>query len=703
MLGHPTFFSTPIDYLKGVGPQKADILKKELQIFTYGQLLRHFPFRYIDKSKFHNIAQVIDETNYYQIKGKVTAMQLVGKSKAKRLVCDFTDGKNYTELVFFQNAQRIAQNMKIGMEYIIYSKPNFFNGILSFVHPDMELSIEDNTKPTLIFTPVYYTTDKLRQRYLDSKGIAKLTKQVINLLKQEYIEEFLPSYILEQKTIMPRFEAIKAIHFPENMEQAERAKHRWKLEELFWIQLHLGLSRTKRNKVLQGFIFEKIDNYFTDFYNNYIPFTLTNAQKKVMKEIRRDVLSGKQMNRLLQGDVGSGKTIVAVMTCLMAIDNGFQAAVMAPTEILAQQHFESFTSLLSSLNVKVKLLTGSHNLSQKKQLLMLLLDGEIDILIGTHALIEKNVVFKNLGIAIIDEQHRFGVAQRMQLWGKNNTPPHILVMTATPIPRTLAMTLWGDLDNSIIDELPPGRKPIITFHYYENKRIALFQFLKKEIQVGRQVYIVYPMIDESEKSDMKDLNEGYEAIIRDFPKDLYTVSVVHGRMKQRDKDFEMKRFKEGITQILLSTTVIEVGVNIPNASIMVIENAERFGLSQLHQLRGRVGRGAEQSYCILMTKYELGADARDRMQIMCQSNDGFVIAEADLRLRGPGNMQGKEQSGVNFLKIADLKTDGQIIIEARQIAQYILGKDADLSMPEHQQLKLKLEKKIKNNNWARIS
>lgn len=698
-----SFFDTPIEYLKGIGPTKADVINKELGIFTFGDFIRHYPFRYIDKTQFYSIADVNIELPYIQFRAKVTSKQVIGERRGKRLVATVEDETGTMELVWFQGIKWIEKSLIVGQEYVVFGKPNAYGMRINIVHPEMELSKDFKIENATSLQPVYSSTEKLKTFFLDSKGIMKLQKQLMMQAEQE-IHEFLPQNILDKYKMMPRDEAMKEVHFPTNPKQLQRAQARLKFEELFLIQIKLLQANKGRKLNTKGFIFSKVGEMFNHFYSNQLPFELTDAQKRVVKEIRADTNTGYQMNRLLQGDVGSGKTIVALLTMLLAIDNGFQACLMAPTEILAQQHFAGLSDLLKGMNINIKILTGSSKTKERRELLEQLEAGEINILLGTHALIEDPVVFKNLGMVIIDEQHRFGVEQRSKLWKKNVQPPHVLVMTATPIPRTLAMTLYGDLDTSVIDELPKGRKPIETIHQFESHRLKLFGFLEKEIAKGRQVYIVYPLIKESEKLDLLHLEAGYENIVKTFPMPKYRVSIVHGKMKPKDKDFEMQRFVKGETQLMVATTVIEVGVNVPNASVMVIENSERFGLSQLHQLRGRVGRGAEQSYCILMTGNKLSSDARTRISTMVKTNNGFEIAEIDLQLRGPGDLQGTQQSGVLDLHIADLAKDQKILQEARIMAQEIVDVDPTLQHPYYAELRKYLAASTKSREaWGRIS
>ncbi len=698
-----SFFDTPIEYLKGIGPTKADVINKELGIFTFGDFIRHYPFRYIDKTKFYTISEVNIDLPYIQFKARVTAKQIIGERRGKRLVATVEDETGSLELVWFQGIKWVDKMVVLGQDYVVFGKPNAYGMRINIVHPEMELSKDFKPEHAGALQPVYSSTEKLKSFFLDSKGIMKLQRQLVAAAEKE-IYEFLPQHILTKYKMMPRAESIREVHFPTNPKQLQRAQARLKFEELFLIQVKLLQANKGRKLNTKGFVFSKVGDYFNQFYHHQLPFELTDAQKRVVKEIRADTHTGFQMNRLLQGDVGSGKTIVALLTMLLAIDNGYQACLMAPTEILAQQHFQGLSELLNGMNIRMKILTGSSKTKERRELLEELASGEINILLGTHALIEEPVKFQNLGMVIIDEQHRFGVEQRSKLWKKNVQPPHVLVMTATPIPRTLAMTLYGDLDTSVIDELPKGRKPIETVHQYESHRLKLFSFLEKEIAKGRQVYIVYPLIKESEKLDLINLEEGYQSILKAFPAPKYFVSMVHGKMKPADKDFEMQRFVSGQTQIMVATTVIEVGVNVPNASVMVIENAERFGLSQLHQLRGRVGRGAEQSYCVLMTSNKLGTDAKTRINTMVKTNNGFEIAEIDLQLRGPGDLQGTQQSGVLDLHIADLAKDQKILQEARIMAQEIVDSDPQLIHPQHTVLRKYISEQRKSReSWGRIS
>jgi ATP-dependent DNA helicase RecG len=697
------FLQTPVEYLKGVGPQKAEILKTEMGIFTYGDLLTLYPFRYIDRTQFHAISQITAELPYIQLRGRFTRMKTIGEKRGKRLSATFRDGTGEIELVWFQGTKWIVDKYKGDRDYIVFGKPQLYNNKWNIAHPEVEEVSEANTRLANAWQPVYPSTEKMKSKALDSKGISRLMKPLLTLLRGK-MEEILPPEAIEQMKLISREEAVCQIHLPSSPEGLRKAEFRLKFEELFFIQLKLLKLKAYRKEQFKGFVFGTVGEQFNEFYNKHLPFPLTNAQKRVIKEIRQDTGSGKHMNRLLQGDVGSGKTLVALMTMLIAIDNGFQAGIMAPTEILANQHYETITSFLSGMNLKVGILTGSTKTAQRRELHRFLENGEMDILIGTHALIEEGVKFKNLGMVVIDEQHRFGVEQRARLWKKNIHPPHVLVMTATPIPRTLAMTLYGDLDVSVIDELPPGRKPVKTMHKYDSHRLEVFGFMKEQIKLGRQIYVVYPLIKESETMDYKDLEDGYESISRAFPLPGYKVSIVHGQMKTEAKDFEMKRFVKGETNILVATTVIEVGVNVPNASVMVIESAERFGLSQLHQLRGRVGRGADQSYCILMSSHKLSSDAKLRLQTMVRTSDGFEIADVDLRLRGPGDITGTQQSGILNLKIADLAQDAQILQYARNSASTLLAEDPHLEKPQHAVTRDRLAELEKDRtNWSRIS
>lgn len=694
---------TPIEYLKGIGPQRAEVLKKELNIFTYRDLLFHYPFRYVDRSKFYLIKQIQEEMPYVQLRGVIDKLEVLGVKNSKRLSVLFRDNSGIVELVWFKGYNWQAEKLQTGVEYVVFGKPTFFKGRINIAHPEIEKVSPEVLAQQSAFQSVYHSGEKLKYRGLDSEGIRKCERALLLQLQPQHILENLSEEVIADHNLISKYDALKQIHFPESAALLKKAEFRIKFEELFYIQLRLLKLNKVRAHTIKGFVFSRVGKMFNDFFSNYLPFELTGAQKRVLKEIRLDIGSGRQMNRLMQGDVGSGKTLVALMSMLIAMDNNFQSCMMAPTEILAQQHFVSFKQFLGVMNIKVAILTGSSTTKERKIIHAGLLSGEINMLIGTHALIEDTVQFKNLGLVVIDEQHRFGVAQRAKLRDKNTQPPHILLMTATPIPRTLAMTLYGDLDTSIIDELPPGRKPIKTQHFMESQRLRMIGFLKEQIALGRQIYIVYPLIKESEKLDYQNLQEGYDHLLLEFPQPQYQISIVHGKLKNDQKDFEMQRFIKKETQIMVATTVIEVGVNIPNASVMVIESAERFGLSQLHQLRGRVGRGAEQSYCILMTGYKLGVDSRLRMETMVRTNDGFEISEVDLKLRGPGDIEGTQQSGVMDLKLANLATDGQILQLARQTAQSVLDEDHELIMEKNKVFETQLLNQNKNRpNWSKI-
>ncbi len=674
---------TPIDYLKGVGPNRADLLRKELSIHTYQDLINLFPNRYIDRTQYCKINQLQRNNADVQIIGKITDVREVAQKRGKRLVATFQDETGTMELVWFRGQKWIRESLKFNKTYVVFGKPNWFNGKFNIAHPEMELQEEHEKSLRSAMQPVYPSTEKLSSKGISSRVLSKMMQQLFLDSKRKFTETLSENLLKEQKLIS-KSEALFNVHFPKNSELLSRAQFRLKFEELFYIQLQLIIKNLIHKSKIKGFQFDKVGHYFNTFFKEHLPFKLTNAQKRVIKEIRHDLGSNAQMNRLLQGDVGSGKTIVALMSMLIALDNGFQACLMAPTEILSVQHYKGLYELCKDLNISIKILTGSTKTSNRRKIHEELENGELQILIGTHALIEDKVKFKNLGLAIIDEQHRFGVAQRSKLWHKNISPPHILVMTATPIPRTLAMSVYGDLDISIIDELPPDRQAIKTVHRYDKNRLNVFKFIRDEITKGRQIYFVYPLIQESEKMDYKDLMDGYESIVRDFPMPEYQISIVHGKMKPADKDYEMQRFIKGETQIMVATTVIEVGVNVPNASVMIIESAERFGLSQLHQLRGRVGRGAEQSYCILMTSHKLTNDSKTRLETMVRTNDGFEIAEVDLKLRGPGDIMGTQQSGVLNLKIADIIKDNDILQHARYHAKKTLQNDPTLTKPENQ-------------------
>lgn len=691
-----------IKYLQGVGPQRAAILNKELQIYSLRDLLYYFPYKYVDRSRLYYIHEIDGNMPYIQLKGEVLSFETIGEGRQRRLVGHFSDGTGIVDLVWFQGLKYVMGKYKAHEEYIVFGKPTVFNGRINIAHPDIDPAGE-LTLSSMGMQPYYNTTEKMKRSGLNSHTLEKLLKNLFQTLQCEVIDETLSPQLIHTHRLMSLTDALYNIHFPQSPDLLRKAQYRLKFEELFYIQLNiLRYTKERRNK-FRGLLFERVGEVFNTFYSQNLPFQLTGAQKRVIKEMRRDMGSGRQMNRLLQGDVGSGKTLVALMTMLIALDNGYQACMMAPTEILATQHYETIRRFLEGMDVRVELLTGTVKGKRRETILRDLLTGAVNILIGTHAVIEDTVNFSSLGLVVIDEQHRFGVAQRAKLWAKNTCPPHVLVMTATPIPRTLAMTLYGDLDVSVIDELPPGRKPIQTVHQFDNRRASMYAFIRKQIQEGRQAYIVYPLIQESEKMDIKNLEEGYLHICEEFPE--YKVSKVHGKMKPAEKDEEMQRFLANETQIMVATTVIEVGVNVPNASVMVIENAERFGLSQLHQLRGRVGRGADQSYCILVTGYKLTEETRKRIEIMVQTNDGFEIAEADLKLRGPGDLEGTQQSGVAFdLKIADIARDGQLLQYVREVAEKLLDSDPNGVLPENaivwRQLK---ELRKKNVNWSVIS
>jgi ATP-dependent DNA helicase RecG len=697
-------FQTPIEYLKGVGTARAEVLKKELAIFKYKDLLRHYPFKYIDRTQFYKIRDINADLPHVQVIARLTHKEILGEKHTKRLIAHAIDDTGIMELAWFQGIKWAEKNLVVGKAYIIFGKPGMFNGKAQMAHPEVEPYSPEalKRKGNVSLQPGYHSTEKLKTFSLDSKGLQKLVAILLEMCAKD-IHESLPQHILQKFNLIGRADAYRQIHFPENAALLYEAQHRLKFEELFLIQLRLLKSKLLRTQKFKGNIFSQVGECFNAFYNEKIPFPLTNAQKRVLKEIRLDTQRGVQMNRLLQGDVGSGKTVVALMSMLLAIDNGFQTCIMAPTEILAAQHFISIQNLLGDDFVEIALLTGSVKKKNRKVIHENLENGKLKILIGTHALIEDAVQFQNLGFVVIDEQHRFGVEQRAKLWSKNVIPPHVLVMTATPIPRTLAMTLYGDLDVSVIDELPAGRKPIETLHYYETQRLQMFGFIKREIALGRQVYIVYPLIQESEKLDLKNLMDGFEVISREFPLPQYRLSMVHGKLSAADKETEMQRFVKGETQIMVATTVIEVGVNVPNASVMIIENAERFGLSQLHQLRGRVGRGAEQSYCILMSGGKLSREGRVRLDTMVRTNNGFEISEIDLQLRGPGNIEGTQQSGVLDLKLADLATDQELLMQARKAVEEIFVKDPQLALPENQVLNYALQSKNSGLSWDKIS
>lgn len=694
--------NTSIEYVQGVGPKKSATLISEIGVRTVGDALTYYPYRYVDRTKFYKINECVAENAYVQICGIIVSYDELGEGRNRRLVAKFIDQTGMLDLVWFSKLRYVEERIRLNTKYIVFGKPTIFGKRVSIVHPELETYDEHTVSKLIGLQPLYNTTEKMKSGFLASNGFRKIIFSILEN-KQLNIPETLPKWLLDRYGLLDRQTAIYQIHRPENSELLRKAQNRLKFEELFYIQLSIMRQSKMRQLKYQGFIFSKIGDYFNRFYHNFLPFALTNAQKRVMREIRADMATGKQMNRLLQGDVGSGKTMIALLSSLIALDNGYQACIMAPTEILATQHYVSISEQLFPLGINVQLLTGSVTAKKRREILQSLIDGSLHLIVGTHALIEDNVEFKNLGLVVIDEQHRFGVAQRAKLWKKNTCPPHILVMTATPIPRTLAMTIYGDLDVSIIDELPPGRKPIATYHYYDNRRTGLYQFIRKQLELGHQAYIVYPLINENEKMDLKNLMDGYTTISELFPD--YRVVMVHGKMKAAEKEHAMQLFVSGNAHIMVATTVIEVGVNVPNANVMVIESAERFGLSQLHQLRGRVGRGAEQSYCILMSKVELSNDTQKRLSIMCESTDGFVIAEADLQLRGPGDIEGLQQSGLPFnLKIANLATDGKTLQDARNLAKDILDEDPLLSSEKNIVIKQVLENmKNGNVNWGVIS
>ncbi|MCG9792729.1 ATP-dependent DNA helicase RecG [Flavobacterium algicola] len=695
---------TPIEYLKGVGPSRGELFKKELGIYKYSDLINLYPNRYIDRTRYYKINELQNTTAEVQIIGKIVHIKTVefGKNK-KRLVANFIDDTGQMELVWFQGQKWIKESLKLNEVVVIFGKCTSFNGQFNMAHPEIELLSEHQQSLRSAMQPVYPSTEKLANRGITNRVVNKLMQQLF-IESQALFTETLPDYLIKELKLISKREALFNIHFPKSTDVLALAEFRLKFEELFYIQIQLILKNLIQKHKIKGHPFTKVGDMFNDFYQNHLPFSLTGAQKRVIKEIRTDMGSNAQMNRLLQGDVGSGKTIVAFMSILLAIDNGFQACLMAPTEILANQHYIGLSELALKLNLNIKILTGSTKIAARRIIHEELENGSLQIIIGTHALLEDKVKFQNLGLAVIDEQHRFGVEQRARLWRKNTIPPHILVMTATPIPRTLAMSLYGDLDISVIDELPPGRKPIQTVHRFDSNRLKVWKFLRDEIALGRQIYIVYPLIQESEKMDYKDLMDGYESISRDFPLPHYSISMLHGKMKPAEKDAEMKRFSDGKTNIMVATTVIEVGVNVPNASVMIIESAERFGLSQLHQLRGRVGRGAEQSYCILMTSHKMSSDSKIRMETMVGTNDGFEIAEVDLKLRGPGDLMGTQQSGILNLQIADIVRDKDILATARNYAQKLITEDKSLAKPEHRIVKsIYFELTKKKNIWNYIS
>lgn len=698
-----SILSQDIKYLTGVGPKRKEILEKELQISTWGDLLEYYPYKYVDRSRIYRIDELRGELPFVQLKGKILSFEEFAMgAHRKRVVAHFSDGTGVVDLVWFRGAQYVYKTYKVNEEYIVFGRPGIYGGRYQFAHPDID-KVADVQLSEMGMQPYYMTTERMKKMGLTSRSLEKLTKTLVEKLSEQTISETLPPYIIGPLHLISRTEALHKIHYPKSLEDVQRAQVRLKFEELFYVQLNILRYAHDQRRKYRGYVFTQVGSLFHFFYHNNLPFELTNAQKRVMHEIRNDMATGQQMNRLVQGDVGAGKTLVALMSMLIAIGNGFQACMMAPTEILAEQHFATIRKFLRQMPVRIELLTGIVKGKKREEILNGLLTGEVQILVGTHAVIEDNVQFSRLGLAVVDEQHRFGVAQRAKLWGKSQQPPHILVMTATPIPRTLAMTIYGDLDVSVIDELPPGRKPIQTIHKYDNQLTSLYQGIRQQIRQGRQVYIVFPLITESEKIDLKNLEAGYESLCSIFP-DM-KLSKVHGKMKPKEKDLEMQKFSKGETQILVATTVIEVGVDVPNASVMVILDAQRFGLSQLHQLRGRVGRGADQSYCILVTNHKLTQETRKRIDIMCQTNDGFQIAEADLKLRGPGDLEGTQQSGIAFdLKIADIARDGQLIQLARDEAQKIINDDPDCEKSQYSMLWNRLNELRKSNvNWAAIS
>ncbi len=700
-LSQASLLQSPIEYLKGVGPLRADMLKKELNLYTFGDLLQHFPHRHIDKTQVTPIANITPQQDFVQVKGILQGIDLIGEKRAKRMVSQLRDETGQLELAWFQGISWVQKNLVAGQAYLVFGRVSFFNGRAQIVHPEIEPYVAATQGQKSLLEPVYPSTEKLKARGLNGKQIGKLTQTLFQQISERDLPENLPANLLQNR--MGRWEAHRQIHFPSSNEQYKKALARLVFEELFIAQVRLNLIKIDRHKNSRGHLFVKVGDYFNDFYNKYLPFQLTGAQKRVIKEIRIDTAKGYQMNRLLQGDVGSGKTMIALLAMLIAADNGFQSCLMAPTEILAQQHYASLTELLKDMPVEVALLTGSTKVAERRRVLKGLMDDTIHFVVGTHAIIEDVVQFKNLGLAVIDEQHRFGVAQRARLWKKNTIPPHVLVMTATPIPRTLAMTAFGDLDYSVMDELPPGRQPIKTVHRYETTRGTVMEFVKTEITKGRQAYYVYPLIEESEKMSFEDLMQGYEQVKSYFPEPKYKISMVHGRQKNLEKETNMQRFVTGDTQILLGTTVIEVGVNVPNASVMVIESAEKFGLSQLHQLRGRVGRGSEQSYCILLSSVKASREAKERLKIMCNTNDGFVIAEKDLEIRGPGDIDGTRQSGALNFKLANIINDREALLLAKEQATELCEKDPTLSLPENAPIRAYLQSQKSKIGWGKIA
>ncbi|MCE2844761.1 MAG: ATP-dependent DNA helicase RecG [Sediminibacterium sp.] len=700
-MSQSTLLSSPIEYLKGVGPLRADMLKKELNLYTFGDLLNHFPHRHIDKTQVTDIGKITPDQDFVQVKGVLMGMDTLGEKRAKRLVSQLRDATGQIELAWFQGINWVQKQLVEGQTYIVFGRVSFFNGRAQIVHPEIEPYVAATAGQKSVLEPVYPSTEKLKSRGLNGKQIGKLTQALFMQISERDLPENLPASLLNDH--LSRWEAYRQIHFPQSQALYKKALKRLVFEELFIAQVRLNLVKIDRHKNSRGHKFEVVGDYFNNFYNHHLPFELTGAQKRVIKEIRQDTARGYQMNRLLQGDVGSGKTMIALLSMLIAADNGYQSCMMAPTEILAQQHYAGLSELLKGMPIEVALLTGSTKTAERRRILLGLMDDTIHFIVGTHAIIEEVVQFKNLGLAVIDEQHRFGVAQRAQLWKKASIPPHVLVMTATPIPRTLAMTAFGDLDYSVMDELPPGRQPIKTVHRFETARANVMDFVKSEIQKGRQAYFVYPLIEESEKLSFEDLMQGYDQVKSYFPEPTYKISMVHGRQKNIEKETNMQRFISGDTQILVGTTVIEVGVNVPNASVMVIESSEKFGLSQLHQLRGRVGRGSEQSYCILLTSVKASREARDRIKIMCDHTDGFIIAEKDLDIRGPGDIDGTRQSGALNFKLANIINDRQTLIEAKELATAICDKDPNLSSAENAPLKAYLLSQKSKIGWGKIA
>lgn len=703
MRSGPNILLSPIEYLKGVGPLRADLLKKELEIFSYKDLLELFPNRHLDKTRLNLIRDITPQTEFIQVAGRLVSKELMGEKRGKRLVCELRDATGSLELVWFQGINWIQKNLHVAENYLVFGRVSFFQGQPQITHPEIEVYQPQKVGSKSHLEPVYPSTEKLKARSLGGRQLAKLTETLFQQVKESDLPEILPAAIIQQLKLVNRYQAFKQIHFPSNPEAYQEAVKRLKFEELFIAQVRMGLIKARRHRFSKGVIFSQVGEIFNQFYENNLPFELTGAQKRVIRDIRNDCGSGKQMNRLLQGDVGSGKTIVALLIMLLAADNGYQSCLMAPTEILAQQHYTNISKLIQGLPVKVELLTGSTKKAQRREILQSLADGSLSLIVGTHALLEDTVQFNNLGLAIVDEQHRFGVAQRAQLWNKAQVPPHILVMTATPIPRTLAMTAYGDLDYSIIDELPPNRKPVMTVHRYENVRHQVMDFIRAEISHGRQAYIIFPLIEESDKLDYENLMKGYENVKAFFPEPKFWISMVHGRQSPELKETNMQRFKSHDTQIMVSTTVIEVGVDVPNATVMVIESAEKFGLSQLHQLRGRVGRGSEKSFCILLTSNKLSNDAKERLKIMCETNDGFKIAEKDLELRGPGNIEGTRQSGMLNFKLADIVQDRPLVDLAKKLAFDIAEKDPELDSAENLPLKDYLKISHGKTAWSKIS